>query len=244
MEPDVFYQCGYLTSITVDPQNLYYSSLNGVLFDKTQATLLEFPPGLGGSYRIPDGVSKIGPLAFDSIGQSPFASILPLTNVTIPTSVTEIGAGAFEGARYVFSLTIPASVTNIGDAAFENYLTNLYFEGNVPNLGQEVVPLDGQTTVYYLPDTTGWGSSFGGAPALLWTPVIQASDGFFGVRTNQFGFNITGTPTIPVKIEACTNLANPVWSPLTNVTLTNGAFYFSDPHWTVYPRRFYRISSE
>jgi hypothetical protein len=208
-----------------------------------QSTLVEFPSGLGGSYSIPEGIVKIGPMAFDSVGEYPFVSIPPLTNIVIPTSVTEIGAGAFQGVYSVFSLTVPASVTNIEDGAFENLLSSIYFEGNAPKVGQEDF-FTNRLTVYYLPGATGWGSSFGGAPALLWNPVIQTADGFFGVRTNQFGFNVTGTATIPIKIEASSDLANPVWSPLTNTTLPNGVFYFSDPHWTNYAGRFYRISSQ
>jgi hypothetical protein len=38
---------------------------NGVLFDKAQETLLEFPGGLGGSYTIPNGVTSIGAGAFE-----------------------------------------------------------------------------------------------------------------------------------------------------------------------------------
>jgi hypothetical protein len=42
---------------------------------------------------------------------------------------------------------------------------------------------------------------------------------------------------------ASANLASPAWLPLTNVTLTNGLFYFSALQWTNYANRFYRISS-
>jgi hypothetical protein len=63
----------------------------------------------------------------------------------------------------------------------------------------------------------------------------------FGVRTNRFGFNITGTANIPIVVEACTNLANPAWNPLQSCNLTNGSLYFSDPTWTNYPARLYRI---
>ena len=61
------------------------------------------------------------------------------------------------------------------------------------------------------------------------------------VSNGQFGFNVTGTPNIPVVVEACTNLANPVWTPLQSMTLTNGSVYFSDPNWTNYPARYYGI---
>ena len=85
--------------------------------------------------------------------------------------------------------------------------------------------------------------TFGGLPTVLWNPQVQTSDASFGVRTNRFGFNITGTTNIPIVVEACTNLANPAWSPLQSCTLTNGSVYFSDPDWTNYPGRFYRLRS-
>ena len=79
---------------------------------------------------------------------------------------------------------------------------------------------------------------------MLWNPQAQTSDASFGVRTNKFGFNITGTTNIPIKVAACTNPANPTWFPLQTCTLTNGSIYFSDPQWTNYPARLYRIRSQ
>ena len=59
----------------------------------------------------------------------------------------------------------------------------------------------------------------------------------------QFGFNIAGTPDIPLVIEASADLAGSSWTPLHACTLTNGLVYFSDPQWTNHPRGFYRIRS-
>ena len=70
-------------------------------------------------------------------------------------------------------------------------------------------------------------STFAGAPSVLWNPVIQTRDGSFGLSHNQFGFNITGTANIPVMVETCADLSNPVWSPLQTFTLTNGSVFFS-----------------
>jgi hypothetical protein len=44
-----------------------------------------------------------------------------------------------------------------------------------------------------------------------------------------------------VVVEACTDLANAVWSPVGTNTLTGGSSYFSDPQWTNYPARLYRL---
>ena len=92
--------------------------------------------------------------------------------------------------------------------------------------------------VYYLPETTGWDSMFGGRPAVLWNPQVLTSDASFGVRAGQFGFTITGTSGLVIVVEASADLANPVWTPVGTNTLTGGSSYFSDPQWTNYPSPF------
>jgi hypothetical protein len=72
---------------------------------------------------------------------------------------------------------------------------------------------------------------------------VKATAAGFGVRTNRFGFNITGTTNIPIVVEACTNLASASWTSLLSGALINGSIYFSDPQWTNYPTRFYRLRS-
>ena len=109
--------------------------------------------------------------------------------------------------------------------------------------------LSNNVKVYYLPGTSGWPTPpptpplFGERPTVLWNPQVQTSGKNFGVRTNRFGFMITGTSNLVVVVEACTQLANPHWSALRNCTLTNGSIYFSDSRWTNYPGRFYRLRS-
>jgi hypothetical protein len=42
-------------------------------------------------------------------------------------------------------------------------------------------------------------------------------------------------------VEACTNLANPVWFRLTTNTLVNGSYYFSESFQPGAPARFYGL---
>jgi hypothetical protein len=72
---------------------------------------------------------------------------------------------------------------------------------------------------------------------------VETGDGKFGVRTNRFGFTITGTSGLATWVHACTNLAKPAWSSLGINTVTGGSCYFSDSRWTNYPARFYRLWS-
>jgi hypothetical protein len=88
--------------------------------------------------------------------------------------------------------------------------------------------------------------TFGGRPTAPWSlpyPVIINNGPSFGVQTNGFGFIISWATNTPVVVEACANLANPIWSPVGTNSLTNGSSYFNDPQWTNYPARFYRIRS-
>ncbi len=59
---------------------------------------------------------------------------------------------------------------------------------------------------------------------------------------------IAGGSNLVVVVEASTNLASAIWIPVETNTLntyigTNGTSYFSDPQWTNYPGRFYRLRS-
>jgi hypothetical protein len=65
----------------------------------------------------------------------------------------------------------------------------------------------------------------------------------FGVHTNFFGINIAWASGMVVTVEACTNLANPVWIPVSTNTLTNGSSYFTDLEWANHRSRFYRLRS-
>ncbi len=240
-----FPQCTGLTAITVDANNQDYSSLLGVLFDKREATLLEYPGGKAGSYNIPGTVTTIADYAF--------LLCTNLSNVRIPGSVTNIGNYAFDTCTSLTNAAIAGGLLSIGEGAFArcSKLTSLYFQGHAPTADWSVFNDVGEgpgdpVTNYYLPGTTGWGefSANTGHPAVLWNPLIQTGDGSFGVQNGQFGFNITGTTNIPIVVEACANLAGPVWTPLQSLTLTNGAYYFSEPFQPGSVGRYYRISSQ
>lgn len=81
----------------------------------------------------------------------------------------------------------------------------------------------------------------GALMAPLPLPEIMVDGGSPGVWTNRFGFNVSGNSGQTVVIEACIDLAAPAWQPVQTNTFTGGSLYFSDPGWTSYPGRFYRL---
>jgi TolB-like protein len=93
-----FSGCISLISITVDSRNPTYASVDGILFDKTFRTIIQYPAGkLAGTYTIPSSVTSI------AIGA--FSGCIRLTGVNIPFSVTSIGNSAFDGCSSLASIT-------------------------------------------------------------------------------------------------------------------------------------------
>lgn len=276
---EAFTDCGDLTSFTVSSQNPDFSSANGVLFNQNQTALVAYPGGLSGSYTISNTVTSIGEFAFyecpgltgitipgsvTSIAALAFANCPGLTSVTIPDSVTGVGDQVFydctgltsvtigngittipeEALTFcskLTSLTLSANVTTLGYMAFayDYDLTSVYFQGSAP--GADATAFESApTTAYYLYGTQGWSdfTADTGVPAVLLNPPFSG----LGVQNKHFGFTVSG-PTnsaISAVVEACTNLANPVWLPLQTNTLDTGSFYFSDPAFTNFPARYYQ----
>ena len=153
--------CSSLTKIVVGENNPRYSSLDGVLFNKYQTTLIQCPGRKSGTYIVPDGVTSIGMVAFLKCSN--------LTSVIIPDSVTEIGMGAFGGCSSLTSVIIPDSVTSIGGRAFYkcDKLTDVYFKGDAPKLPEGNAFFE-PSVIYYKPGTKGWKNSWSGRPAKEW----------------------------------------------------------------------------
>lgn len=209
--------------------------------------VIERYSGTNGAVVIPDTIDglPVAIIGFDAFGIMPGST--DLTSVTIPNSVTSIGDNAFFGLSLT-NVTIPNRVTRIGDYAFSycSKMKSLYFEGDAPSFGGASVFTGDNLTIYYLPGTVGWGPQVGGSPTAEWAlpyPLILTRSSSFGVRTNQFGFTVSWATNASVVVEASTDLANPVWSPLATNVLSRGTFYFSDPQWTSSIRRFYQVRS-
>ena len=108
-----FFYCANLKVITVDPLNPVYSSVDGVLFNKSQTTLILCPGGKAGSYTIPNGVITLDDHAF-------YAST-HITSVIIPNSVTHIGYETFYSCTGLTNVTIGSGVADIGNEAMGNF---------------------------------------------------------------------------------------------------------------------------
>jgi hypothetical protein len=128
-----FYACSSLSDFYVSTGNQYFSTLDGVLFNKTQTTLIECLGANRLNYTIPSTVTCIGFGSFETCSQ--------LTNVIIPSSVKIISCASFSDCYDLQSLTIPSSVITIETNAFGNCnnLKSIY--------ANSIVPIDLSNTV-------------------------------------------------------------------------------------------------
>lgn len=126
--------CTNLASINVDSTNQIYSSLSGVLFNKSKTILIQYPNAKTGmQYEIPKSVTSVADYAFKdcrglksiiigdsitSIGNYAFGTCTSLNSINIPNSVTSIGDWAFAYCRSLNTITLPNSVISIGKRAF------------------------------------------------------------------------------------------------------------------------------
>ena len=175
-----FYDCASLTMISVNAANSFYSSTNGVLFDKNKTQFIQFPVAVGGSYTIPGTVTNIEDGAFGddvalaqvvipnsvtNIGIQAFYGCENLASVTIGNHVRSIGQAAFFLCTNLSSLVFPASVTRIDAQAFSNCgnLSSVCFEGTQPIDGGNIFFFDNAlSTILYVNGATGWGATYDG----------------------------------------------------------------------------------
>lgn len=90
----------------MDSNNPNYRSVDGVLFDRNQTTLLQYPEAKTGPYTIPGTVTNLATAAFNGC--------TGLTSLTIPASISSPGAGLFANCTNLRDVTISNGVTSIG----------------------------------------------------------------------------------------------------------------------------------
>ena len=148
----IFAGCKCLNQINVDNENPNYSSLDGILYNKSKSLLLScvnkekviIPNSVtsiesGAFYGCTSLKSITIPNSVTSIGREAFEYCTSLKSITIPKGVTSIGEDAFNGCTSLTSITIPNSVTSIGDYAFYECtsLTSITIPNSVTSIGRE-----------------------------------------------------------------------------------------------------------
>ena len=161
IEDYAFESCINLTTVTiptsVTDMDYAFAGCEKISVATLPATLLEYfpkqnlttvvinggtciPAYNGGFYNCKNLTSVTIPDSVTSIGAGAFSECEKLTTIRLPNSITEIPEYAFSKCKNLTTITIPDSVTSIGNGAFsycEN-LNNVTIPARVSNLGEHV----------------------------------------------------------------------------------------------------------
>lgn len=176
--PGVFSGCTSLKEVIVDPENPYFTSIDGVLYDKAQTIILFYPQNKSNSsFVIPESVTTIS----DGV----FRGNKNLKSVTIGKNVSKIGDGAFMECRYLseiifaagdngaasleigayafykcgnssyskFSVELPARTTKAGEYAFAemSYLSAITLNEGLEEISDYMLYYDERITAINIP---------------------------------------------------------------------------------------------
>ena len=158
-----------IASITVDPANVTYKSIDGVVYTKDGKILVTVPPAKT-EITIPDTVEEIGyeafrfstcnfvaiPQSVRSISSLAFYSSA-ISSVAIPGSVTNIASSAFYSCSLVSATIQPGEEpVTIGERAFryDSTLESVSIPTNVVSIGVDAFADTSLATVYYSTNDT------------------------------------------------------------------------------------------
>jgi hypothetical protein len=189
--------------------------LQGVLFNASQTTLIEYPEGLTGAYAIPNSVTSISGYAFQYCSS--------LTSITIPNSVATIGTNAFQYCSSLRSVTIPNSATTIDDDAFAgcSSVTSVIIPNSVTSLGNGAFESCSSLTSVTIPNsvTTIGDGAFDNCSRLTNIMVVAANPAYGSLQGALFNVSQTTLVEYPEGLTGAYAVPNSV------TTIGGDAFY-------------------
>ncbi len=193
-----FSACHGLAKIVVGARNAVYSSVDGVLFNKSRTTLIQCPEGRSGSYTVPGGVTRLADNAF--------ADCTRLTNISLPDSVTIIGNRAFGYCAHLTGMTIPDGATSLGEDALRgcSALVDVSIGSSVTNVGRKLSGCDSLARITVDTRNTVYSSVDGALLDKNQTTLIQCPEAKAGSYVIPEGVSRLGENAF----AGCTSLSN------------------------------------
>ena len=243
---NAFYCCEQMEEIIASPKNEYYTSTDGVLFNKDMTKLINYPIGKSGSeYTVPDSVTSLEAYSF--------FSCTSLKKVRIPNSVTSIGDCAFYSCEKLTEISIPPTLKSLGESVFENCenLTSIIIPDTVTSIEERAFYCSNITSIYIPKSVISIGNSaFGNCPNL--SEITVSNDNKYyttkdGVLFNKLMSKLICYPagkdgssyTVPESVTSLEPYAfqgtqlNTITLPKNLITIREGALGYNNGLYTI-----------
>ena len=180
-----------VNSFYISESNPYFSTVDGVLFNKDQTVLRFFPSnGHVASYKVPETVTKIAESAFFScynlkyiilpdslteIENNAFATCVNLKSIRIPDGVEQIAYSTFNWCSSLKEITLSAGLKRVMDHAFLmcTGLKDVYFLGTEEEWNAITVRDDNQYSTVLGEDGESIVLSFGNGNEALTDAAVH-----------------------------------------------------------------------
>ncbi len=165
-----FNGCTGLKEINVSEDNQFYSSVDGILFNKAGDTLIKYPSGREAtSYIVPDAVTTIEKFAFqdncnletidlnnvETLKDYVFTGSKKLKEIEIPQSVTKMGNGCFKDCAELKTAVLNNVIKTVSPYTFNNCpkLSSVTLPSGIETLGSASFEQCSGLKSIELPDT-------------------------------------------------------------------------------------------
>ena len=133
--PNIF-SC--LSAINVNPENDFYSSIDGVLYDKQMTRLIVCPKMYEGNLTLPETITSIDDFCFYLCNN--------IESITFPKGLKSIGKYSFYYANVLSSLSLPENLESVGDHCFAySSIPSIFISASISYLGKEAFSGNGFT---------------------------------------------------------------------------------------------------
>lgn len=230
-----------VTSFSVNSNNKYFKSVDGVLYTKNGKKLVRFPSGRKGSFVVPDTVTTISQDAFrnssltsiqipdsvNAIGNSAFYNSKKLQTINIPSKVTALRKNMFYHCRSLTTVTLPSKLEVLGSSAFEGCrsLTSISLPDSLERAGHRIFFNCKSLTKISISD------NMKNIPVSTFQRCSSLTEVKFGKNVEEIGYasfadcSSLKSITIPGNVDIIGTAAFSDCTNLQNITLKNGLSY-------------------
>ena len=137
-----FHDCSKLKEISINVNNSYYKTIDGVLYSADGKTLIQYPHGRGNNYKIEEGTETI---AYGAFAENKYSTEVHIEHIEFPNTLKTIGNAAFYECDRLDGLLFPDSLEEIGALAFGcTVVSQPYRRIESVHLGANVKEIGGQ----------------------------------------------------------------------------------------------------